>query len=90
MEILRFLASAGDRSLFVAAVKKIGDLLQTQGEFQEVLSIASEYYRRLDLEQLEQAVQRLLQQSKDPEALFDPRAPESKAFSEIIKEPFSL
>lgn len=82
-EILRFLTCHGDRSLFVRTIKKIDPLLQTEGEFQEVLSIVSEYYQRLDQDHLEQAIQSLMQRRGPPQAALDREDPDFQTFYKI-------
>lgn len=66
LEMLRFLATAGEHELFLLAVKKTLPLLSSQEELNEILSTVSEYYRRLDEDELEQAVQKLIRQKSAP------------------------
>lgn len=82
-EILRFLTGNGNRSLFVLAIKKMSFLLETQGEFLEVLAIVSEYYRRLDQDHLEQSIQKLMQRERAATALLDKKDPDFQTFYKI-------
>ena len=83
--LLQCLSNAGDHSLFVTAAKQAIPLLETEGEFQEMLSLVAHHYRLLDLESLEQAIQTLMQKRKDPSTLLAPEDPDLKAFAQIIQ-----
>jgi hypothetical protein len=84
LEVLRFLATAGDRGLFVAAAKKAISRLETEEEFRELLTIVSDFYRLLDLDELEQAVQKFMKQRKSPSEALDPADPDLRAFAQMI------
>jgi hypothetical protein len=81
MEILLFLASGGEHELFVSAVKKVLPLLQTQEQFLEVMEIGAEYYRLLDRDEQEQAIQKMIQAVSGKNSLSDS---DRKAFSNLI------
>lgn len=63
-EILQFIASSGEKKLFLQGVKKVLPLLKTQDELLEILAIVAEYYRLLDEDALEEAVQRRIDRRK--------------------------
>ena len=54
-EVLRFLSVSGDHRLFIAVIQKILVHLQTEEEFEDVMEIAADYYRRLDKDEVELA-----------------------------------
>lgn len=64
LEIVRFLAACGEQALFFLSVKKAIGLLATQEELTELMSLVAEYYRRLDEEDHEQAIIKLMQNQK--------------------------
>ena len=83
--ILQFLSKAGDRELFVLAAKQALPLLETEEDFSEMLSLVSHYYQLLDLDALDQAVQRLMQRRKgSARGPLNPEDPDLKAFSQMI------
>ena len=63
-DILQLLAAIGDHDLFQATIKKLLPYMQDEEDIQEMMDLAVEYYRRLDLDELEQAVLRI--QEKTP------------------------
>lgn len=62
LEILSFLAQEGDKDLFISLVKQTLPLITFEEEFQDLLMICAEYFRRLDLDPQEQIVNKILQQ----------------------------
>lgn len=68
LDILKFLSTSGDRSLFLTTVKKISPLIQTQDDLYEVLSVAAEYYSRLDEDRLEDAILNLMTKVKESDS----------------------
>lgn len=70
MEILRFLTVFGERPVFAQAVRQILPLLQARSEFEELLELTADYFRRRDRDELEQDV--LAFQDKEKESL-DPK-----------------
>jgi len=55
-DLLHLLAAIGEHELFQAAIKKLLPTLTDEEEIEEILDIAIEYYRRLDLDELAQAI----------------------------------
>lgn len=76
LEILYFLATNGKQTLFILAVNKAIACLSSNEELIEVMTLVADYYRRLDEEVLEQAVQKLLKQRKELRSAFDPKDPD--------------
>ncbi len=64
LEMLRFLSTTGEYSLFLLAAKKALSHLAMQEELIEFLNIAADYYRRLDEDDKEQALQKIARQQK--------------------------
>lgn len=86
MESLRFLSKAGDKDLLVQAIEKTMPLLETEEEFQEVLQIASDFYRLLDHDDLEKSILLIIKKRKSPpERPLDPEDPDLRLFSQLIR-----
>jgi hypothetical protein len=62
-DLLRLLAAIGDHNLFQTAIKKLLPWVQEKEDIEELVDLAVEYYRRLDLDQHEGAVLRLQKQT---------------------------
>lgn len=60
LEIIQFLSANGEHDLFKQAIKKVLPLCTSQEELTEVISWIADFYRRLDEDEKEKAVQRLL------------------------------
>lgn len=60
LEILRFLSTNGEHELFKVAMKKILPLLTSQEELIDVIRWAADFYRRLDEDDKEKKVQKIL------------------------------
>ncbi len=60
LEILAFMVLGGERALFVALVEQVLPRIRQETDFQELLSICVDFYRRLDYEWEEQALQAIL------------------------------
>jgi hypothetical protein len=58
-EILHLLVASGEHHLFQDAMKKLLPQLKTEEEFQEVMELAADYYRRLDQDEREEAIIKL-------------------------------
>lgn len=63
-EMLRFLSTTGEPQLFILAVKKTLPLLSSHEELTEVLILMADYYHRLDQDEQEQAIQKILAKPK--------------------------
>lgn len=87
MEALRFLSKAGDKELLVQAIEKTIPLLETEEEFQEVLQIASDFYRLLDQDDLEKSILLMMKKRKWPsERPLDPEDPDLQCFTQLIQQ----
>lgn len=60
LEILRFLATRGEHQLFKIAVDKALPFVKAQEELSDILVSVADYYRRLDADELEAAVQKII------------------------------
>lgn len=78
LELLSFLVQGGEKGIFVGLVRKTLPLLQTEGDFQDLLAICIDFFHRLDCEKEEDSLQKLLRKrshlhlegvvnSKDPQ-----------------------
>lgn len=64
-EVLSFIVQGGKREEFNRMVRKTVPFLEAEEDFQDLLAICGNYYRCLDEDQKEQAVQSLLDQRAD-------------------------
>lgn len=64
LEVIYFLSTRGDHDLFKKAVKKALPFTQTHNDLIEVLSLIADYYRRLDEDEKEKAVQQLIEKQE--------------------------
>lgn len=60
LEMLRFLSANGEHELFKLAVKKALPLLTSQDELIDVMRLIADFYRRLDEDEKEKEVQKIL------------------------------
>jgi hypothetical protein len=67
LEMASFLVSHGDPHLFHQAVKQAFELLRTEEDFQELLTIVADYYCCLDMNKEEKAVQAIFSKRKHRE-----------------------
>ncbi len=80
LEALQFIVIFGEKPLFMGAVHLVMPLLETREEFEELLTLTVDYFRRRDREDLEEAASKLLDQSK---ASFGPK--EVQAFKRLLE-----
>jgi hypothetical protein len=60
LEVLSFMTEIGNLLLFRHLVKETSALLIIEEDFQDLLSICADFYHRLDLDQIENAIQTIL------------------------------
>lgn len=84
LEVLSFMVQGGERDLFAKLVKTTIPLFKTEEEFQELLEICADYFRCLDYDNEENAIQEIIdKRSKiSPQALLQPKDPH---FFELLK-----
>jgi len=82
LEILKFMVQVGDRSLFVKLAKLTLEILKTEEDFVELMKIVADYYRRLDQDDIEKAIQKIMsiRQSKKPSNKINLEDPDIKKF----------
>jgi hypothetical protein len=84
LDILTFMVQVGRPQDFVGLVKKSLPLIKHEEDFQDLLNICADFYHRLDLEKVEQAVQAILKKRvKVP--LDQPLKNRDPALDELIK-----
>jgi hypothetical protein len=73
LEILHCLAQTGDRKLFILLVKKALAKAEVEEDFQDMLQVCAHYYRGLDMDDKEAAIEHLLEsrQQKNIEMQFN-------------------
>lgn len=86
LEMLHFLAHFGDHKLFLTLARKTLALLETEDEFQDLLTIISEYFRCLDQEEMEQKIIAIFQKRsrKSLENPIDPNDPDLKNLHALL------
>jgi len=67
IEFLTLLVQEGDRDSYCRVLKKILDLLETEEEFYDVLTLCEDYFQCLDDEENESRVQSIIDRRKDIE-----------------------
>lgn len=87
MEVLRFMVNTGDRNLFVQLVHQTLPLLKTEEDFLELLEIVADYYRRLDQEEVEESIQKIMERRghREPLQELDFSDPDLIAFNNLMK-----
>ena len=67
LEILAFMIEGGERELFIKLVQMALPLIDTEEDFQDLLSICQDFYQRLDYDREAELLQQLLDQRSDCE-----------------------
>ena len=86
-EVLSFLAQGGNPELFRTLARQLVSLLETEEDFQDLLTICADYYHFLDQDQEELLIQKILQ-NRSQNALksqIQPKDVKVKEFLKIIK-----
>lgn len=85
-EMLSFLVQTGDQDIFCKLVQRSLLLLETEDDFQDLLSISADYYARLDMEDKEKQILELLDIRKNnrPETPFSKKDPQIPAMLSIL------
>ena len=88
VEMLSFLVSYGEKHTFDHLVKKSLEIIETEEDFQMLLSTAADFYHRLDREDIEIAVKALLtkKQSIDTSKPFNQQDPAIFALLQILSK----
>jgi len=82
-EIIQLLVATGDHSLFQLSVKKLLPELKTEEEFQDLLELTADYFRRLDQDEKEKQILTLKKKrSKSQE--FNPKDPDLHKFEALL------
>lgn len=84
LEMLHFLATAGEHELFYLGAQKAFALLTTEEEFGELLAVAADYYRRLDDSISEEAIETLLKKRKWSSSPLQSNDPDLKRAKELL------
>lgn len=84
-EVLGFLSVSGEHPLFIAVIQTIIAQLETEEEFEELMAIAADYYRRLDQEDVEKAIERLMEKRSAKSLNFNRQDPDVQAFARSLK-----
>jgi hypothetical protein len=84
LEVLTFLSNGGNPELFRLLVRQTFPMLETEEDFQELLTICADYYHLLDQEQEEQKIQKILKQ-RAAHALENPIHLKDTKLIELVK-----
>jgi len=82
-ETVRVLSTRGDHNLFLIGVKKVLPLLSTQEELIDLMVLVADYYRCLDEEELEMAMQERIDKRQSIEGPLDPADSDLKALEKL-------
>jgi hypothetical protein len=87
LEALASLVKGGDKSLFLGVVTQTIPLLQTEGDFQDLLAICADYLHFLDQDRSEQIIHTIIRQRAkyDPERPFDHKHPHVNDFINALR-----
>ena len=85
LEMMRLQVSYGELPIFIGIVKKILAKLQEEEEFQDLLTISADYFRRRDREDLEQPIMKLLQE-RNVDRKFNPHDEALKKYKQIVSQ----
>ncbi len=83
-DVLRFLIGSGEMDPFRIAMQKILPQVRHEDELQEVMEMTADYYRRLDCDDLEQAVLMIKKQRKPKTHELKPSDSDIKKLLEIV------
>lgn len=88
LEMLAFMVQGGERTLFVTLVKQALSRFKNEDDFQELLNICVDFYRRLDYEWEEQALQAILDSrvNKSEDDLVSAEDPHRKELLRILEK----
>lgn len=84
MEILYYLSESQSPELFVKLIQNTVNQVQEESQFNDLLELAVEFYRRLDQEDKEHKLQKILLKRLDQNSSFNPKDPDFKAFISIV------
>lgn len=87
LEILSFLIQGGEREVFNDLLKQTIPLIETEEDFQDLLEITADYFRCLDQDRIEKAIQKIIdeRQNKPQEGTVRSDDPH---FSQLLKVVF--
>jgi hypothetical protein len=87
LELLSFLVSFGEKPAFLEMVKKTIPILESEEDFQVLAALCVDFYRRLDLDAKERALQQLLDSRHliDLSRPFDHHDPVAKELLTIVE-----
>ena len=84
-EVLRFLSVSGEHGLLIAVIQKILSNIQSEEEFLDLMEVTADYYRRLDKDEVESAIERIMKRRKSSKSIFSVKDPDLKKFAESLK-----
>lgn len=86
LEFLSLIAALGDHTILRHVIKQTLPLIKHEEEFQDLLVIVIEYFRRLDQEQQEMALRTMLEKRKNHplDASFDAMDPDSAFIQSLL------
>lgn len=86
LEIANFLVHRGDVSLFIQSIQQICPLLETEGQFQELLATVAKFYQYCDKDAQYLVFSGLAakRSEKDPKAPLDKNDPDFSAFKQHL------
>lgn len=82
-EALRYLVVSGEEILFRSAIEQLLSKIETEDELNDALELSAEYFRRLDHDELEQAILKIQKHRKPRDQKIHPSDPDLKKLKEI-------
>ncbi len=87
LEILSFIAKAGEYDIFISLIKKSLQLIETEEDFVDLAYLCMEYFDRLDLDLRKQAIKKIVDSRMKiaPDARFKQNDPQIAEFLKICE-----
>lgn len=87
LETLSIVAQLGERKELVQLVKKTLPLIHTEDAFQDLLAICNDYYRYIDDDQKESALQKMIdrREGKPEDVAFSSKDPDAVSLLQIVR-----
>lgn len=86
IEILKFMIESGDPDIFLKLLQNTLKKIEIEKDFIEVMEIASDFYRRLDRDKKDLAIQKIIKKRSkgDPLKKINLKDPDMKSFKEFL------
>lgn len=91
LEVMNFMVQAGQEEDFLNLTKKAVPLLECEEDFQDLLTICADFYHRLDQDDVETAIQKILKKrsKNSSETVLDFKDPDITELFKVMAENFA-